>query len=70
MSTFMTIMSPLNMQMDVSMHARLPCFIPPSFPGFGDAYSDGVHTSVSPGNVIIFPPGSRHGLDNNTGEKL
>ena len=38
--------------------------------GTGDAYSDGVHTSVNPGDVIVFPPGSRHGLDNNTAEKL
>ena len=25
---------------------------------------------MGPGDVIVFPPGSRHGLDNNTGDKL
>ncbi len=40
------------------------------FAGTGDAYADGHHVRVGPGDIINFPPGSKHGLDNNTDDKL
>jgi len=38
--------------------------------GEGDAYCDGHTIPVSVGDVIVFPPGTLHALDNNTGSKL
>ncbi|GAX76355.1 hypothetical protein CEUSTIGMA_g3801.t1 [Chlamydomonas eustigma] len=37
--------------------------------GSGDAYSDGHHFRVKPGDVAVFPPGSKHGLDNNSSQE-
>ncbi len=38
--------------------------------GEGDAFCDGQHIPVQAGDCIVFPPGSLHGLDNNTDRKL
>ncbi|KAJ9507943.1 hypothetical protein QJQ45_021184 [Haematococcus lacustris] len=38
--------------------------------GEGDAYCDGQHLPVRAGDLVVFRPGSLHGLDNNTPNKL
>jgi quercetin dioxygenase-like cupin family protein len=38
--------------------------------GSGEAVCDGHRFNVSAGQVLVFPPGSKHGLDNLTSEKL
>lgn len=38
--------------------------------GEGDGYADGEHIKLRPGDLVVFPPGVEHGLDNNTSRKL
>ena len=38
--------------------------------GRGEAVCDGHRFEVMPGEAVVFPPGSKHGLDNLTTERL